>query len=149
MAHIVYVTKNEICIDHVGPVRSGLHWVPVEKRIAFKLTTFTFKTLKTEHPRYLSELMQFYVPPRSVRSPGKKLLVLPDIKLANGRPSFSHAAPTVWNSLPENIRGSETVVGFIKLLKTFLFPPQHSPFHDWFHWKFIVSVHNFQRCGES
>ena len=50
------------------------------------------------------------------------IYILPDIRLANDRHSFSYAAPAVWNSLTENIRGSETVVGFRKLLKTFLFP---------------------------
>ena len=65
--------------DHVGPVLSGLHWLPVEKRITFKLATPTFKTWKTDQPSYLWEVLQWYVPPRSLRLTGKKLLVLPDI----------------------------------------------------------------------
>ena len=102
--------------DHVGPIRSGLHWLLVEKVITFKLATLTFKTLKTDQPRYLSELLQWYVPPRSLKSSEKKLLVLPDIRSANGRRSFSYVAPAVWYSLPENIRASETVVVEFRIL---------------------------------
>ena len=108
--------------DHVGPVLSGLPWLPVEKRITFKLSTLAFTTWKTDQPRYLSELLLWFVPPRSLRSSGKTFLILPDIRSDNSRRSFSYAAPAVCIEFSAgNIRGSETVEGFRKLLKTYLF----------------------------
>ena len=74
---------------------------------------------------YLSELLHRHVPivpVRSLRSEGKNLLVVPNIKSANGRRSFSFAAPMIWNSLPEHIRNSCSSTIFRKQLKTHVFP---------------------------
>ena len=35
--------------------------------------------------------------------------------------SFTFDAPTVWNSLPEDIRASPTIASFRKTLKTYLY----------------------------
>ena len=109
--------------DHIQPVLQELHWLPVGKRIDFKLATLMFKVLENKQPMYLSELLHRHVPVRSLRSEGKNLLVVPNIKSANGRRSFSFAAPMIWNSLPEHIRNSCSLTIFRKQLKTHLFPP--------------------------
>ena len=41
-----------------------------------------------------------------------------NIKSANGRRSFSFAAPMIWNSLPEHIRNSCSLTFFRKQLKS-------------------------------
>jgi hypothetical protein len=109
--------------DHIQPVLRELHWLPIDKRIEFKLATLTFKVLENSQPAYLSELLRRHVPTRSLRSTGKNLLVIPNIKSANGRRSFSFAGPAIWNSLPESIRNSTSLTIFRKQLKTHLFPP--------------------------
>ena len=59
---------------------------------------------------------------RSLRSEGKNLLVVPNIKSANGRRSFSFAAPMIWNSLPEHIRNSCSLTIF-RNTQNSSFPP--------------------------
>ena len=108
--------------DHITPILKQLHWLPVLKRIEYKIAMTTFNVLTNKQPVYLAELL---VPVKNSarRSSNKNLLVAPLIKSANGRRSFSFAAPTVWNSLPQHIRDCKTTATFKKCLKTFLFPP--------------------------
>jgi hypothetical protein len=109
--------------DHISPTLNALHWLPVRKRIEFKIALLTFKVLRNDQPTYLRQLVNQYVPCRSLRSEGKQLLKIPDIRSANGRRSFLYAAPTVWNSLPEDVRLAHTLLSFRKKLKSHLFPP--------------------------
>ncbi len=50
-----------------------------------------------------------YYPTRSLRSQNSGLLVVPRIAKSTkeGR-TFSYLAPKLWNSLPDNVRGSDT-----------------------------------------
>ena len=41
--------------------------------------------------------------------------------------SFTFDAPTVWNSLPEDIRASPTIASFRKKLKTYLYAKAYPP----------------------
>ena len=109
--------------DHITPTLKSLHWLPVRKRVDFKIAVLTFKILKNHEPVYLGQLIKQYIPTRSLRSQSKNLLEVPDIRSAMGRRSFSFAAPTIWNQLPDHIRSSKTLLGFRKQLKSYLFPP--------------------------
>ena len=40
--------------EHITPVLRELHWLPVRRRVNFKLATFMYKTLHGQIPRYLS-----------------------------------------------------------------------------------------------
>ena len=42
----------------------NLHWLPIERRVHFKLATLAYKALHTGQPPYLSELLQHYEPIR-------------------------------------------------------------------------------------
>ena len=48
--------------DHISPILKSLHWLPVEKRIIFKVLVITFKALHGLAPSYLSELLHWYTP---------------------------------------------------------------------------------------
>ena len=109
--------------DHVTPVLCSLHWLPVRKRIQFKIATLTFKVLNNDQPTYLRDLLKRHEPLRSMRSADKQLLQVPDIRSANGRRSFAFASPTIWNSLPLLVKSSTTIQIFRRNLKTHLFPP--------------------------
>ncbi len=54
--------------DHVSPVLSTLHWLPIKHRIHFKILLITYKALNCLAPQYLSELLSHYSPPRLLRS---------------------------------------------------------------------------------
>ena len=108
--------------DHISPVLRQLHWLPVEKRTVFKLLLHTFKALHGMAPSYLADILHAVRPERSLRSADDGLrLVVPRTKTLWGNRSFAAAAPKLWNSLPKNVRGAETLLTFKKLLKHHLF----------------------------
>ncbi|KAI5106566.1 hypothetical protein C0J45_4263, partial [Silurus meridionalis] len=58
----------------------------------------------------------------SLRSQNSGLLVVPRMaKSTKGGRAFSHLAPKLWNSLPDGVRGSDTLTQFKCRLKTYLF----------------------------
>ena len=113
--------------DHISPVLHKLHWLPVSSRIEFKIATLTFKVLKFQQPAYIYDLIAPYIPPRSLRSSNKNLLIVPDIRSEMGRRSFSFASPSIWNSLSQHIRSSDSLPAFRGLLKTFLYQKSLPP----------------------
>ena len=68
--------------DHVTPLLIELHWLPVEYRIIFKILLITFKILNGIAPNYLKDLLEPYVPRRTLRSMSKLRLVEPSYKLS-------------------------------------------------------------------
>ncbi|KAI5609350.1 hypothetical protein C0J50_9521, partial [Silurus asotus] len=104
--------------DHITPILSSLHWLPVKFRIDYKLLLLTYKALNGLAPMYLSSLLTRYNPPRSLRSQNSGLLVVPRIaKSTKGGRAFSHLAPKLWNSLPDGVWGSDTLTQFKCSLK--------------------------------
>ena len=53
--------------DHITPTLKQLHWLPINRRIQFKVMCFTFKAINGAAPSYIQDLVQTYVPTRSVR----------------------------------------------------------------------------------
>ena len=98
-----------------------LHWLPVSQRIMFKVATITFKVLNSSEPKYLCELLNRYEPVRSLRSCDHNLLTVPRCRTVIASRAFSVAAPSLWNSLPTNIKNSGSIANFKKNLKTHLF----------------------------
>jgi hypothetical protein len=108
--------------DHISPILSSLHWLPVKFRIDFKILLTTYKALNGLAPQYLSDLLPRYIPSRSLRSQNSGLLIVPRIsKSTKGGRSFSYLAPKLWNSLPNTVREADTLTQFKSRLKTHLF----------------------------
>ena len=108
---------------HITPTLKTLHWLPIRQRISFKIAAITYKTLQHQQPSYLSDLIVPYIPARNLKSLDKFLPPpVPDIRSANGRRSFSFAAPCIWNSLPFPLRSCPTLPLFLSSLKTHVFP---------------------------
>jgi len=103
-----------------GSRLSHLHWLPVHRRIQFKIALITYKTLSTDQPPYLRSLLHAYKPSRSLRSANQNLLLIPPHTTNFSRRSFSFTAPTVWNKLPTSIRESNTLHTFKRRLKAHL-----------------------------
>ncbi len=99
--------------EHITPVLGHLHWLPIRYRIQFKILLFTYKALHNLAPSYLSELLHVYVPTRSLRSSASVTLVVPSVRLTTmGSRAFSCIAPTIWNTLPQDIRNSLSLAIF-------------------------------------
>uniref|UniRef100_A0A8C6LGB2 Reverse transcriptase domain-containing protein n=1 Tax=Nothobranchius furzeri TaxID=105023 RepID=A0A8C6LGB2_NOTFU len=108
--------------EHMTPVLESLHWLPVCFRINFKVLLMVFKCLNGLGPSYLSELLLQYEPSRTLRSSGRRLLVIPKVRTqTHGEASFQCYGPRLWNELPEDLRAAENVHVFKSRLKTHLF----------------------------
>ena len=103
----------------------NLHWLPIHKRIHFKVATLTYMVLSTQQPAYLYNLslISYHQPGRLLRSSSQSLLHVPRIKTDFGRRAFSSAAPQIWNPIPTAIRGSQSLDSFKRHLKTHYFAP--------------------------
>ncbi len=80
----------------------------------------TYRALHGLAPEYLTELLTVYTPRRNLRSSDSGLLIIPLTRLRSmGDQAFSSVAPKLWNSLPSEIRQSESFSVFKSSLKTF------------------------------
>ncbi|XP_077957075.1 uncharacterized protein LOC144406165 [Gasterosteus aculeatus] len=124
-ARVLTRTKKR---DHITPVLTSLHCLPVKSRIDFKVLLLTYKALAGEAPLYLKELVTPYCPSRQLRSIDAGLLVVPMVlKTRLGARAFSYQAPLLWNQVPLSVRGADSVSSFkVKLKKTFLFDSAYS-----------------------
>ena len=98
-----------------------LHWLPIAERIDYKIAMITYKTRMTNQPAYLRSMLEEYQPVRTLRSENQLLLNIPRRHTSSAMRGFSHAAPTVWNSLTLFSRQSISLGTFKSRLKTELF----------------------------
>ena len=113
--------------DHDSMSRAliGLHWLPVDKRIEYKLLLYTYNAMHDMAPRYLCELVVPYVPRRVLRSAELNLLTVPPGKPGKYESrSFARVSANLWNSLRGEmaawLKNSPTLESFKINLKTFL-----------------------------
>ena len=116
------ITTRTSRIAPTSPILLSLHWLPIDKRIEFKILLITYKALHGLAPIYISELLQRYHPRRTLRSQNLHLLHVPPARTQYyGARSFATTAPTLWNALPLHLRTKSTVDSFKKALKHHLF----------------------------
>lgn len=94
--------------DRITPLLKKLNWLTVEKFIEYRLITMIYKCINNTAPPYLCNLVEPYVPTRTLRSSSLDLLDTPFMISSLGRRAFSFTAPTIWNNLPTYIRYSDT-----------------------------------------
>ena len=97
---------------HITPALRQLHWLPVVKRIQFKILLLTFKAIHGLSPPYISELIT--VKPTStygLRSKNSTLLLPPTQKMLPtlGTRSFAAAVAALWSKLPADIRNVASI----------------------------------------
>jgi len=107
-------------------LRDELHWLDVPERVTYKMGFMMYRCLHGQATRYLADhfTTSYDVASRlRLRSANRHQLIVPRCRLNTyGRRAFSIAGPTVWNSLPDELRdpacGSDS---FMQFLKTILF----------------------------
>ena len=88
--------------DSITPVLRYLHWLPIEKRINFKINVLTFPAMHGTAPQYLLDLLRIHTPSRILRSSSKTLLSVVRPRLGTyGSRAFFVAALWLWNELPD------------------------------------------------
>ena len=122
------IVTQERLRDHDSMSRAlmELHWLPVDKRIEYKLLLYAYKALHGLAPEYLCKLVESYEPRRVLRSAESNLLMVPPGKPGKyGSSSFVRASANLWNSLRGEraawLKNSPTVESFKINLKTYLF----------------------------
>jgi len=111
--------------DHITPMLLDLHWLPISRRIEFKLAVLAFRCLRGLAPSYLSGELQRVADlesRRRLRSASTAELIIPRARLITvGDRAFHVAAPRIWNSLPPHIVSSTSLAVFKRQLKTHYF----------------------------
>jgi len=88
----------------------------------YKLSLLTWKALHTAELSHLSELISPYTPTCTLHSVNTGLLVLPTSVTSHFASCFfSLSSPSVWNSLPANVRSIDNLSTFKCHLKSHLF----------------------------
>ena len=100
-----------------------LHWLPIRARINFKVLLLTFKALHSLAPQYLRSLISIKTSCYNLRGSNTLLLAMPSakFKVTLGDRAFAVAAPSLWKSLPSELRSITCVTSFKTHLKIYLF----------------------------
>ena len=109
--------------DRATPLLKQLHWLPVERRISYKVALIVYKCIHKLAPQYLINLLspQRRSSYRLRSSEDTTILHVPRINSKRGEASFDFCGPKIWNSLPSHVRLCTSVESFKKKLKTHLF----------------------------
>ena len=116
------VTVRKRKCEHITPTLTELHWLPIKQHVTFKLASITFKTLHTCQPRYLHELIHFYIPARNLRSSSQALLSVSQTRTVLASRGSRQSTVSVWNDLPAYICNVSTIGSFKNNLQTFYSP---------------------------
>ena len=123
--------------EHITPVLEELHWLPVDRRIEYKMLLYAYKALNGLAPEYLCNMVYSHmllVLTEQTRSASQNLLVVPRGKHCQyGMRTFAMATATLWNSLNvrdkgNKIRGSPSLESFKSNLKILLSKEHFYPF---------------------
>ena len=111
--------------DHVSQALRELHWLPIDKRIDYKLCLLVHKASIGQAPTYIADML---TPVSSVQSLSTQRsatngdYIVPRTHRKLGERAFSVAAPKAWNRLPTKLKTSTcNTDSFKRSLKTFLF----------------------------
>jgi len=120
-AHLITGVRR---CEHITPALCQLHWLPVRRRVDFKISTLVYRSLAGTAPVYVADECTL------VTAAGRRLLWSADnrtclVKRSRnqfGDRCFATTGPTLWNSLPEQFRQPDISFGqFKRSLKTFMF----------------------------
>ena len=97
---LLRVSWPERILWTIVTVLRSLHWLPISKRIAYKVLSLTSQYPRETAPRYLHEPTLHFVD--SVKTQRKSTCGFSENTNKNhpGARSFRSAAPTLWNRLP-------------------------------------------------
>ena len=127
------VSRNWLAnIDHCVLLRAYSHfisisfhampraWLPVRGRVDFKISTLVYRSLAGTAPVYLADECTLVTAAgrRPLRSADSRTCVVKRSRNQFGDRSFTNAGPTLWNSLPEQLRQPDiTFTQFKRSLK--------------------------------
>ena len=108
----------------IQPALRQLHWLPVERRVIFKLCLMMHRVHTGQCPTYIAELVEPVASPssgRRLRSSYTAQYKIPRLRTKLGERAFSYAGPRAWNPLPPSLHQIQDTRIFKSQLKTLLF----------------------------
>ena len=81
--------------DNATPLLRELQWLPILRRVDFKLLVFTYKAMHNDAPVYLCELVCPYQPTRTLRSANNNMLEVKCTRTKAGDCSFAVTAASL------------------------------------------------------
>ena len=94
-----------------------MHWLPIIKRVQFKILLLVFKSLHCEAPSYVCDH-----PNRHLRSANTTALVHNrNETITFGKRLMDTASALLWNFLPDEIKCAPNSMIFKRHLKTYVF----------------------------
>ena len=129
------IVTNLCKYTEITPLLRKLHWLPIQFCSEFKMATLVYKFIHTGFPKYFALHLPTYHTTYNIRHRQSVANFLnvpkfqPTVHKLTKQFGFSFAfdAPTVWNSLPEDICASPTIASFRKKLKTYLYAKAYPP----------------------
>ena len=105
------------CLKYLSTTQAlmGLHWLPIEQWMQFKILTITYHAINNTALKYIMDLIETSKLRRDNMWSNNVgiMLNVPSVKYKTfAARLFSYAAPKLWNELPKNIRESKTLDNF-------------------------------------
>jgi len=110
--------------EHITSALCQLHWLPVRRRVDFNISTVVYRSLAGTALVYLADECTLVTAAgrRPLRSADNRTCLVKRSRNQFGDRCFATAEPTLWNSLPEQLRQPDITFGQVKRsLKTFMF----------------------------
>ena len=125
--HLGFATSHPLCVVCIGYL--------LKPRYNLRYCLLRLKQFTALPPKHLCDLLTFKSSLYNLRSSGSILLSMPAVrsKTTLGDRAFMVAEPTLWNSLPKDLRAITNVNSFKAHIKTYLFRPVY-----W--WSILYSV---------
>ena len=107
--------------DHISEALKSLKWLNVKDKLLFNEFVMMYKCMNNLTPKYLSERFQqrSKIHQRDTRQ--KNDLVLPKYRLVTGQKAFAFRGVKMYNTLPKEIRETESLSVFKKRIFKRLF----------------------------
>ena len=109
--------------DSATAILRKLHWLPIRKRIQFKILCFSHLVLAKKAPAYFADELVESVPPRATRQANRRQIdarYRPKLKTVGTRSMF-YAMPHYFNRLPVSLANECRYTTFKRHTKTILF----------------------------
>ena len=120
--------------DHITCGLLQFALVTRKYRINYKTASLTFKIIHTRQPKYLSDIIRVYEPPRVLRWASHLFLSAYKSNTVISFRAFKHCSREIWNWLPVSLRDGDCFSAFRSGLKTHFFK-------NWFWCRLVTLIH--------
>ena len=111
--------------DHITDfVRDDLHWLPITRRVNFKVRSIVFKAINGLAPNYITDFIvraTVVHRRRDLRSSAALQAIPPSHRRQFAEHAFAVAGTMLWNTSPSNVRDATTLFAARRFLKVQLF----------------------------